>query len=153
MKKCTKCLIGKNESEFYKLKNIGPKTAKSGLKAKCKECEKKWYQEYSKTEKFRQRTRFLEKKRNKPEVTRKKSLKQLYGITVEQYDSIFTDQNGNCKICGINQSKLTKPLFVDHCHYTEKIRGLLCGKCNSGLGFFCDSSELLAKAKEYIDAP
>lgn len=56
------------------------------------------------------------------------------------------DANLPCSICNS-----THNLHVDHCHKTNKYRGILCQKCNRALGFFQDSRELLLKAIEYID--
>ena len=51
-----------------------------------------------------------------------------------------------CAICGKEEVKLV----IDHNHKTKKIRGLLCEKCNTGLGFFYDNPELFKKAEEYL---
>lgn len=77
-------------------------------------------------------------------------LKTQYGITIEQYNQMFLEQNGNCAICNINQSNFKRGLAVDHCHITGKIRGLLCGNCNLGIGNFKEGIENLYKAIEYI---
>ena len=80
-----------------------------------------------------------------------------YGITQEIYDDIFNRQNGVCAICGLPETatgritKRLRPLSVDHDHKTKKIRGLLCKKCNVGLGLFMDSKELLIKAINYLE--
>jgi hypothetical protein len=75
-----------------------------------------------------------------------------YGITEFQYNLILKSQNGNCAICGgVNASG--KALAVDHCHETNKIRGLLCDNCNPGLGYFKDDKTLLLKAITYLETP
>ncbi len=56
------------------------------------------------------------------------------------------EQKGKCRICDRNN----RPLCVDHCHKHQHLRGLLCGPCNSGLGFFEDSPELLLRAALYL---
>lgn len=74
-----------------------------------------------------------------------------YGITVQDYNKMFEEQGGRCKICGRHQSVLEKRLNVDHDHVTGNVRSLLCGFCNTALGSFNDSTELLQKAIEYIN--
>lgn len=54
-----------------------------------------------------------------------------------------------CAICGAEPS--TRALAIDHCHDSGKIRGLLCTRCNIGLGYFKDSIENLTKAIEYLE--
>mgnify|MGYP001585018387 CR=1 FL=1 len=58
---------------------------------------------------------------------------------------------GRCKICNVHQKELKHQLGVDHNHTTGKVRGLLCGSCNKGLGLFKDSIELLLKASYYLE--
>lgn len=77
-------------------------------------------------------------------------LKDKYGITLANYTEIFNKQNGNCAICGINQSELKKKLSVDHNHDNKKVRGLLCHQCNVGIGMFKDSPDILKKAIRYL---
>lgn len=81
-------------------------------------------------------------------------LKKNYGIDLNEYERMFTEQNGCCKICNIHISKTSlkhkKNLCVDHNHKTNKIRGLLCDKCNRGLGLFCDDENILLKAMNYL---
>jgi hypothetical protein len=70
-----------------------------------------------------------------------------YGITSDDYAKMFVKQNGVCAICG---KKPDLKLHVDHCHKTKKVRGLLCGNCNRGLGLFKDEVESLEKAIQYL---
>lgn len=61
-------------------------------------------------------------------------------------------QRGLCAICGGRPTeKKSKRLHVDHEHGTDKFRGLLCGRCNRGLGMFKDSSLLLRTAALYVE--
>ena len=77
------------------------------------------------------------------------SLKRNYNITLEEYDRLLDEQDGVCAICGgINSNG--RRLSVDHDHDTGKIRGLLCGNCNVGIGHLQDDPEVLAAAIGYI---
>ena len=69
-------------------------------------------------------------------------LKRNYGLTPEQFSRLPEE----CEICGS-----TERLVVDHCHTTGKVRGRLCSKCNTGLGMFKDSFEILRKALDYAN--
>jgi hypothetical protein len=70
--------------------------------------------------------------------------------TVEQYNYLLSTQNGKCAICNIDHTQLKRRIAVDHDHVTGKIRGLLCDKCNRGLGLFCDNKDFLKKAANYL---
>ena len=85
---------------------------------------------------------------------RKYDLKKSYNITVEQYDEMLLKQNSCCAICKRHKSEVTvkrkNHLCVDHDHNTGKIRGLLCDKCNRGIGLLCDNVDILRNAIEYL---
>ncbi len=81
---------------------------------------------------------------------RKFHLKNTYGITLDQYNQMFFDQNGKCAICGNGQEVMKKRLYVDHDHSSNKLRGLICGNCNSALGFMKDNPEICEKAAIYL---
>jgi|ERR1035437_3924799 hypothetical protein len=74
-----------------------------------------------------------------------------YKITLVKYEIMSANQNNCCAICGKHQSELKKALGIDHDHITNKIRGLLCQKCNTGLGYMNDNSEQLRIAADYLD--
>ena len=80
---------------------------------------------------------------------RKNNLKAL-GLTFEDYDRMYSDQDGCCKICGTHSTKLTYMLATDHCHKTGKVRGLLCSKCNTAIGLLNDDVELISKVIDYL---
>lgn len=80
-----------------------------------------------------------------------RTLRRLYGITPAQYAALFEAQGGVCAICKEPPpSGWMKRLDVDHCHETNVVRGLLCRRCNAGLGHFRDSPELLVSAADYV---
>ena len=80
---------------------------------------------------------------------KKRQVALRHGISIKQYDDLLCRTGGTCGICG---SQLAKP-NIDHCHNSRRLRGVLCSRCNSGIGQFLDSPELLRKAAEYLEGP
>lgn len=80
-----------------------------------------------------------------------KILENTYKISFEEYCKILSLQDYKCAICKNTFTGYKEP-YIDHCHKTEKVRGLLCAKCNFGLGHFKDNENLLLKAIEYLKA-
>jgi Pyruvate/2-oxoacid:ferredoxin oxidoreductase delta subunit len=69
-----------------------------------------------------------------------------HAISVEQYRQIISEASGHCQIC-----KQEATLHVDHCHFTGKLRGLLCNRCNTALGSFLDDPTILRSAVKYVE--
>jgi hypothetical protein len=88
---------------------------------------------------------------NNPRQVKNTYLLKKYKITLEQYETLFQKQDGRCALCSKHQTELRISLAVDHCHKTNKIRGLLCDTCNRGIGFLKEDKEILAKAIDYLD--
>lgn len=76
-------------------------------------------------------------------------LRHKYGIGTDEYYQMLAAQDGKCAVCK-QAPRGRRRLFVDHDHVTGAVRGLLCGGCNSGLGFFKDSAANLAAAIDYL---
>ena len=70
------------------------------------------------------------------EIEKYRSLLKLYGITKEEYEKMLEEHLNKCAICGKEAKDCAKGLCVDHDHVTGKIRGLLCMRCNSSLGWY-----------------
>jgi len=115
-------------------------------KAKTKEYQlgdvyKKYLAIYQKSDRFK-------------ELKRKYMYKRLYGVTIAQYEEMYTKQNGLCAICGNSEtmkfkSKLKK-LCVDHNHTTGKIRALLCDSCNKCVGLSKENIFTLSNMIDYL---
>lgn len=122
-----------NLERYRELQRANAQKNRAKLRAK----QREWYQ------------------RNKDRAS-KQSRKQrlaMYGLTPHQYAQMLSDQNGRCAICGSTKafnSRKEASLHVDHCHDTGMVRGLLCRRCNSGLGHFRDNLELLTRAIDYL---
>lgn len=158
MKKCTHCKIEKPLSDFYPVAN-GVK----GVRPRCKVCmallERK---KYASDEEFRNRKLNLQAERMRTDVEfrlrhrascRDGHLRRAYGLTQAMFDAMLGDQGGGCAICGTKQedgNQATR-MVVDHCHVTNKIRGILCDLCNTALGKFKDDALLLNRAIEYLN--
>lgn len=100
--------------------------------------------------KIRDRTREYRSQEHVKEKMRAARLLKTYGITLDDYNEMFVEQQGCCKICGTSQSELKHNLSVDHCHITGKVRGLLCNDCNLILGNAYDSIDILQSAIKYL---
>lgn len=91
-----------------------------------------------------------EYKRDK-EKTREAAWKRCYGITRYDYNQMFEAQDGCCAICKTKKIGRGHTHFhVDHDHTSGVVRGLLCDKCNRGLGYFNDDWTVLERASEYL---
>ena len=88
--------------------------------------------------------------KTKGKQKRKYNYKTRYGITINDYNEMYIAQDGKCAICRTDK-KIKGFFFVDHCHDTKKIRGLLCMRCNSGIGYFKDQICMLEKAIVYLN--
>lgn len=81
-------------------------------------------------------------------VIKNYTFKRRYNVSLEEYNKMFEAQSGCCAICKTHQSEFTRALHIDHCHKSNKIRGLLCVNCNTGLGHFKENVGLLQQAIE-----
>ncbi len=85
-------------------------------------------------------------RKNNRKKKRAYRLSKEYGMSLDQYDKLFLEQGGRCKICGCFDANLV----IDHCHDLHIVRGLLCSDCNKGLGFFKDHVLRLERAIDYL---
>jgi len=114
----------------------------------CKKCQYEWQLKYEQKDK----ERWIKYRINK----RSEKRLEESNITLESFNELLKQQNNVCAICKNNESTADKRrnkvrrLSIDHCHKTQKIRGLLCGKCNQALGLFNDSIIALENAIKYL---
>ena len=82
-------------------------------------------------------------------------LKRYYGMSLNEYAEKYASQDGKCAICKQPETTMlhgkVKPLSVDHCHKTERVRELLCHSCNHLLGHAFDDAKILLAAAAYIE--
>lgn len=82
---------------------------------------------------------------------RRRRMKSKYGLDWDDYQNMLLTQSGLCKICKSPQNNSrASVLHIDHDHETGKIRGLLCHKCNSALGYANDSIKILKEMIKYL---
>jgi hypothetical protein len=117
---------------------------------KQREANKKYYQQHKENaKKYRDNYKNVHKEEIK-EKNRIYRLLKTFNLSIEEYNTLLSKQNNCCAICGINEHDLKHKLSIDHDHISGKIRGLLCNKCNSTLGFLSENLEFFDKAKEYL---
>lgn len=151
MKKCSLCGIEQENDEFYKRND-----REIGLSSQCRTCERARKIGYAKEYRVKNKEKVYAKERlwrlNNKDKVRNINLKRTYGITLSDYGKMLESQNNKCKICGElhDGSSRETSLHIDHCHSSNKIRGLICMHCNRGLGAFRDNLDYLASAMEYL---
>lgn len=95
--------------------------------------------------------RYMKNKEHHNEMTRKNHYLYKYGITLEEAKEMLINQDGKCLICKKETSFIGRSgAHVDHSHSTNEIRGILCQKCNGGLGLFEDNMTTLLNAINYL---
>lgn len=105
------------------------------------------YQKYR--EQYIRRSREWRKKY--PERVKEYGIKYRHGISLKDYKNMLKQQNGKCAICGKLQSDFKQKFIVDHCHKTNKIRGLLCCRCNTLLGRIENIPDNFKRLLEYME--
>ncbi len=145
-KTCTKCKNNKKLTDFFK-----DKSKKDSLRPSCKQCSN----EVNKRRPDRLEKMKLWRVKNK-EAVKHNDLKTAFGIGLVEYNKMLLEQQDKCAICKnpetafIKSLNKTKSFSVDHCHKTGRIRGLLCGKCNTALGLFKEDVSIMKLAINYL---
>lgn len=136
MKTCNTCGLTKPEDEFVPNKN------------KCKLCRAAYMREYYQRPEAqaKQKERVNSKRGYRSPEQRRREKARTYGFeSGEELDAWMAEQPEICPICQVNPVK-----HLDHCHTQMKPRGMLCGPCNSVLGFAHDDVEVLQRAIVYL---
>jgi len=129
---CSRCKTEKHIDNFHK-----NKATKNGYDYRCKECRK-----IDSSKRYRK--------------IRDSKIRKKFGINSEIYERMLNSQNGRCAICGNEETSINKKynrikiLAIDHDHKNNRVRGLLCSRCNISLGGFKEDSAILERAIEYL---
>lgn len=127
------------------------KSQPDGLKKYCRACDsarkeaQRNYRERARKAKLQKaKDRAQEAKLPKVEASRFRQ----YGLTEKKFDQMYEGQDERCKICKVWQD--SNEIHIDHDHSTGRVRGLLCKRCNFGLGWFNDKPDFLETAAWYL---
>lgn len=132
---CCTCKERKPFSEFGK-----DRSTNNGIDRRCKRCKRELH------------TRWRNENRDEyKDRLRVNHLKNRFGLTREQFTSIMEAQDDKCAICR-KEFASAADTCVDHDHITEAVRGILCRKCNTGIGLFRDDINLVRSAVAYLQS-
>jgi hypothetical protein len=134
---CNTCTQEKPLSCFYARADYG------GYRHACKDCMR-----------IKQAKRWAENPEFKKRGIargRRWQRQKFYGLSLEQEQKLLKIQDNACAICN-KVFETDADYHVDHCHSTNKVRGLLCPFCNKALGLFKDNSKALREAANYVES-
>ena len=129
MRVCDRCGLEAKTLEELEGVFVRSKTCKYGFRSRCHSCQGKEI----KSKYYRTR-----------EGRRESEIRLRYNIELEEYNRCMATSK-ECQICGSKDK-----LCYDHDHDTLEFRGVLCRKCNSGLGMLNDDKRLVEKALNYM---
>lgn len=132
-KPCSICKEVRPADQFYK---HGKR--RDGLQTACIACTKRI-----------NKTKYEKDKDAWYQVRMDNQLQKKFGIGLDEWYRMYEEQGGLCMVC--REDGGVRRLHVDHCHTTGKVRGLLCGRCNIGIGYFLDDPARLRAAAEYME--
>lgn len=149
-KTCGKCGATKPTEAFSR--------CKQGFQAACKECQRAYKAAH------RERIADQQRARRAADPAKYSALNRMrrYGITQAQYDALLASQGGRCAICSATEPGGKHGTWhIDHAHACcpgERscgacVRGLLCHRCNIGIGHFADNTAVIAAALRYLACP
>lgn len=117
-------------------------------RSRCVSCHNKSSRDWAKRNP--ERARRISRKHEK---TRKRfgNIIKKYGLTEAAYDEILEAQDHTCPICQRKLIRAHRHTVVDHCHQTNRVRGILCRNCNTGIGQLRDDPKLLLRAARYLE--
>jgi hypothetical protein len=159
VKRCSKCGELKPLTAFYR-----QETCRDGYRNDCEACfaarSKQWYlrnreHAIAQVKSWQQAnpervkaTRNASRPRRRA-IDRDARLRRVFGLSADEYSAMLAEQGGGCALCGRAPSP-GRSLHVDHNHETGVVRGLLCFRCNAGIGQFREDKIRLVNAAVYL---
>lgn len=155
MKGCSRCNTVKPLSDFR------PDAQKRfGVVAYCRDCERAYHRQRGKTMTPEQRRVHNERVRQwakSPRGSRlqyAKQIKRLYGLTMEQYETMLDQQGQVCAICHKPETRVLRGkvarLCVDHDHTDGHVRALVCHRCNRTVELLEENPDLARQMMAYL---
>lgn len=158
MKHCPTCCKNKPLDRFHR--DRSRKDGRYPICAKCsQEAKARSRARSTEEQRSRHREQILKWRKDNPDAVKEHDRKQKlkkYGLSIEAYDELFWAQNEVCAICGLPETSRRKSgalqrLAIDHCELTGRVRGLLCSRCNLGIGYLKHDVSRLKNAIVYLE--
>ena len=160
-KTCRKCGELKPLTDFHRQEGM-----KDGHRHDCKTCHgaahKEWYAK-NRNEEIQRVKRWQQANKDRVNASQRRRrreggeehrlrereghLRRKYGLRIRDFETLLIAQLGMCAICGRYERQ---KLHVDHDHGTNRVRGLLCGKCNKAIGLLDDDPRRVRSAESYL---
>lgn len=150
LKLCSCCKKEKSLDDYRKNRH-----REDGLDVRCRDCAKASDKKSREKNRHRRNSHKREHYRQNSSRWRKNKIRS-YGISVEDYNRMLHEQSGCCAACGNPETRVRSgqliALAIDHCHESGRVRGLLCGACNTSLGLLRDDPERIRRLADYIES-
>ena len=144
-KTCTRCYVNKSLAEFYDHTH----------ELRCKKCMSEIRKESYLKNKDKILARVANYRKKNPEKIRDTKLKQAYGVGLDYFNAKLAEQNGVCAGCGRDFRNKWRGrevnMALDHDHFTNEPRGILCVKCNRALGLLEENIETFDNLIKYLN--
>lgn len=150
MKQCTVCKEEKPISEYFK-HCIGSK-GQIIYKPACKQCsnEKSRNRYHKLTKEERSKRNRINREKMGKDYFKNWKLEKQYGMSLEEYNFMLSEQNHLCYICDKSFDENTTA-HVDHNHETGETRKILCVNCNTAIGLAKEDATIMKKMIKYIE--
>jgi hypothetical protein len=146
LRACNVCGVAQPMTNYARARGNGGRPSRRGA---CKTCRSAYTAQWNAENRERVRVKANARRAQNPNSVRISHLKSAYGLSPAEYDEMLAKQGGGCAICH-EACPTGRQLAVDHDHTTGRVRGLLCTRCNIGLGTFLDTVSRLESAIQYL---